>query len=931
MEPARLGAMAVLSANLAGEESSGEEGCCSDDERWEVHPDDSASARGPRRSGKAKLGEGDLARLRVLVQRDERFGRALEGTCNAVHEVVAAGNPGPVLTLLAGLVWKSLCVAWELDTGVPKAKLRADAMRVGDELKDVKVEFQDARRSYLKELVGLRDQVRRIDQQWLVEVSNVVYVEDPVMYYEPMKHLDVKVREHVAEVVEEKLKLLLSKLKGDKGKVHKNAGTSPCPEDLSGKIAAEDARAALKAAQQASRKAQAEAKAEAAKRAEAEAALEEARQADARADAEAAKLRARIRTLEDELHTLESETQDAWEQLADLAEGHQKQLIEAPQDSGLQRRRTSMRQQSTDSSGGLSGEGSTELSAAFDVARPARATRHVRHASLALLQELIKPQKVVETKPDPSISSNAAAAEAAARRAADAEAKAEEAAAREAARAERLAQELAALRAELAGALARALAAEEAFAAEAAAAAAARSAAEAAAVAAGAAAAAAGIDPAELKRVRNENVALRREIEHLRALLEQLSAGATAEEMAGAIAASGISIPHHPALKWKKPGGNVFVRLFQDALDRTERRRNLHDRVQQARAEEILEALKAELLESLQSERGGAEGSLAPEETPLLMRLLSIRPIPSLAPRAGSPACDILPSDEDEGPEGVRGERGRLPIRVVVDDSVANDVDSVRFSARGIDVTAARPEFCQLGLLSPRHRRGACSPSGSTSRLPSRNSSGSPSPKNRGRNSSDYPPPHRARDVVDEHDAQIDEDDDEEDEQEWGAPHRSGNALGVAGRGLSLGGPFSTALDALRGAALEDVSSIPQLSALCSQACRPSSATAVGSAAAAAAARAARRQGPASLPQVHQFQRAAQATAFAGSRDATLVREAQRLLFSQPGAAPAAARPTSAAQALARRSPSAPTLGALVGRRPPSAPMVGLRGARPQP
>eukprot|EP00933_Yihiella_yeosuensis_P033771 TRINITY_DN2740_c0_g1_i1.p1 TRINITY_DN2740_c0_g1~~TRINITY_DN2740_c0_g1_i1.p1 ORF type:complete len:951 (-),score=263.54 TRINITY_DN2740_c0_g1_i1:31-2883(-) len=182
------------------------------DEDWDSSLELAATPRNDRQ--KAELRERELAELRRLVQHDERFGRALNSSCVALHEVVESGNPSPVLAIAAGLVWRSLCIAWELEGSihVPKARLRARLVKLEEELAKVSADLQRSRSVYLKELTGLRDQVRRLDDHWLAEAYEVVYEEEPVMYYEPIQYLEDSVKEHIAQIVEEKLKLALSRI-----------------------------------------------------------------------------------------------------------------------------------------------------------------------------------------------------------------------------------------------------------------------------------------------------------------------------------------------------------------------------------------------------------------------------------------------------------------------------------------------------------------------------------------------------------------------------------------------------------------------------------------------------------------------------------------------------------------------------------------------
>jgi len=181
-----------------------------------VSPDDSVTFRGtvtkPRHKG--TICQREMAELRRLIQSDDRFGRTLERTCQAVCECISECNPSPILALLASLVWNSLCIVWELEpkNPLPKAHLRSRIEGLKGEHQHVVESFDNARRDYLKEIVGLRDQIRRLDASLLVHISSAVYEEEPVMFYEPLQYLSEKERVHIAEIVEEKVKLVLSKM-----------------------------------------------------------------------------------------------------------------------------------------------------------------------------------------------------------------------------------------------------------------------------------------------------------------------------------------------------------------------------------------------------------------------------------------------------------------------------------------------------------------------------------------------------------------------------------------------------------------------------------------------------------------------------------------------------------------------------------------------
>jgi hypothetical protein len=211
-----------------------------------VMPEQSVTSRGMlKRKDKAYVCEREMAELRRLVQSDDRFGRSLEKTCEAVYECISVGNPSPVLALLASLVWRSLCIIWELEpkSGMPKSHLRSKIEGLEGVHQTVVHSFDGARAKYLKELVSLRDQIRRLDKKALVEISKLVYQEDPVMYYEPLQYLGEAERQHVAEIVEEKMKLLFSRLKApDATEDSETSATDNARADANAREAA-DARA----------------------------------------------------------------------------------------------------------------------------------------------------------------------------------------------------------------------------------------------------------------------------------------------------------------------------------------------------------------------------------------------------------------------------------------------------------------------------------------------------------------------------------------------------------------------------------------------------------------------------------------------------------------------------------------------------------------
>lgn len=206
----------IIPVQLPEPDGEGTEGdSCVDD--YAVVPEDSLSGRARigKRKDQSKICEREMVELRRLVQSDDRFGFALERTCQAVHECISTQNSSPVLALLASLVWRSLCLAWELEpqNKMAKAHLRSKIAGLEDEHKHTVESFDEARAKYLKELVVLRDQVRARDGHYLAAIHKVVHEEEPVIFYEPMKYLEETTRAHVVDIVEEKLKQLIATLK----------------------------------------------------------------------------------------------------------------------------------------------------------------------------------------------------------------------------------------------------------------------------------------------------------------------------------------------------------------------------------------------------------------------------------------------------------------------------------------------------------------------------------------------------------------------------------------------------------------------------------------------------------------------------------------------------------------------------------------------
>mmetsp|Transcript_21652 Transcript_21652/g.40154 ORF Transcript_21652/g.40154 Transcript_21652/m.40154 type:complete len:1062 (-) Transcript_21652:110-3295(-) len=540
-----------------------------------VLPDDSISARDVRkRRDAAKMSEREMAELRRLIQGDDRFGKTLERTCQAIFECVQSCNPGPILTLLASLVWRSLCIAWELESNgaVPKAHLRSKISELQGEQRQVQDNFDDCRSSYLKELTVLRDQLRRMSPECYAEIHRVVYEDEPVMYYEPLKYLDEKIRIHVAEVVEEKLKLILSRLDSCKG------------DSLLGNLAASGA--SLQKERTATKEALAQL----------EAAKEKERQMRELYEA----MQTRYSELEERINVLESEdsvaeadlnrlyslADEEWEAVSSQLQRSGEALGAAPwadssrgSAASLQNRSSALSQSRTepclDRSNTLDSHGShgafvrTTTSHLRDLLL---AEKRARQCAESQLEE--KDSALAQSQRETEAAAAAAAAQSAqgpGRHGAGAgpaaedlerlqKEAAEQARARELAEKsmERMKDELAKLRAQLARERSNKDTDDE-WRAE---------------------------KEEELAKAQALIKELKAEIERLKGVIAEMAATGRMNEKA----------LNEMQLRWRGPTGKVFDRLFQDSIDREERRRALEMSLEQARDEKALEIFKANML-----------------------------------------------------------------------------------------------------------------------------------------------------------------------------------------------------------------------------------------------------------------------------------------------------------------------------------------------
>mmetsp|Transcript_13868 Transcript_13868/g.34239 ORF Transcript_13868/g.34239 Transcript_13868/m.34239 type:complete len:1281 (+) Transcript_13868:655-4497(+) len=196
------------------------------------------SPRGEHGATRHSVSLRDKAELRSLVQRNERFAAVLEETTNsAMSKLKPDVDAGQTLKFQAEFMWRTLLLMWEiegtLDASDPlHPKLVIEQLKEENEL--FRDDLDDCRRCYLKELTAMRDQIRVLDSRQLQHIRELVhgsgslddgpqnytgskFHEQPVMFYEPTRYLNENLKHFVAEVVEEKLKLLLFRIAEDEG------------------------------------------------------------------------------------------------------------------------------------------------------------------------------------------------------------------------------------------------------------------------------------------------------------------------------------------------------------------------------------------------------------------------------------------------------------------------------------------------------------------------------------------------------------------------------------------------------------------------------------------------------------------------------------------------------------------------------------------
>lgn len=171
--------------------------------------------------------------LRQLVEKDERFAQSLEKTNSDIQQLMAETDSNKVqgvLALLARMMWNTLQILWDLEeSSIPKLHTKQKLEVVVDEFRCVQEQLHECRRAYLKELSTLRERLRLYEDPTLRDaIHNAVYEEDPVMYYEPLQFVeDEQIKEFVAEVVEEKLKLIMTRW--NKSRIGEKPSVTPIP------------------------------------------------------------------------------------------------------------------------------------------------------------------------------------------------------------------------------------------------------------------------------------------------------------------------------------------------------------------------------------------------------------------------------------------------------------------------------------------------------------------------------------------------------------------------------------------------------------------------------------------------------------------------------------------------------------------------------
>ncbi|CAD7934344.1 unnamed protein product [Amoebophrya sp. A25] len=181
----------------------------------------------------------DKAELRNLVQRNEKFAAMLEEVTNSgMSALQPTAQAGALLKFLAEFMWKTLLLMWEVESSLEHSDPKHPRQMI-QSLKEendlFREDLDDCRRSYLKEMTAMRDQIRILDPRQVGHIQKLVYGdadpskgmppddaysgenngEQPIMFYEPTRYLPDNLRQFVAEVVEEKLKLLLFRIAED--------------------------------------------------------------------------------------------------------------------------------------------------------------------------------------------------------------------------------------------------------------------------------------------------------------------------------------------------------------------------------------------------------------------------------------------------------------------------------------------------------------------------------------------------------------------------------------------------------------------------------------------------------------------------------------------------------------------------------------------
>ena len=111
-------------------------------------------------------------------------------------------------------MWRVMVLMWDMESSsdlLPRLHVKQKIDELTEENNTFREDLAECRRTYLKELTALRDQLRSLEDEQVLQIRNLVYEEQPIMFYEPVKYLkDEGLKDFIGEVVEEKMKVLYS-------------------------------------------------------------------------------------------------------------------------------------------------------------------------------------------------------------------------------------------------------------------------------------------------------------------------------------------------------------------------------------------------------------------------------------------------------------------------------------------------------------------------------------------------------------------------------------------------------------------------------------------------------------------------------------------------------------------------------------------------